>query len=180
MAKGLKYKLGLRALKKLSVARPRNRSFMPFGEVKDVLLAWDESQHEQDIHSIQKFIQFLEKHGKQVQTVVYHHTRKESKITIPEGDTSIHLSRRDFNAFGMPRSLQIKKLLSTQFDYFINMNLDGRLTLKSIAGFTNAACRIGFQRDKAISFYDLLIGSQNEPDMQQYVKDLQHYLQKIG
>jgi hypothetical protein len=70
--------------------------------------------------------------------------------------------------------------MSQPFDLFINMNLDGRLPLKSLAGFTKSACRIGYNRSKAMPFYDLILGNPEKPVMKSFVTDLEFYLQKIG
>ena len=180
MAKGLKYNIGIRALKKLSGKKTRERSFLPFDEVKEVLVTWDELQNETDLEHIQKFIKFLGKNGKHVVSVVYYHKRKLDKIPAPADDDTYHLSRNDFNAFGLPKTVQIKKIMAQQFDYFINLNMDGRLPLKSIAGLTTATCRIGYNRKKAIDFYDLIIGNPDDASIDKYIQDLEFYLQKIG
>jgi hypothetical protein len=182
MGKGLKYSLGVRALRKFAGKKIRPRSFVPFDEVNTVLLAWDEHQVSQPAEKkrIDKFIELLEAAGKKVTQVIYFHKRKPSKIPIPETDGAVHLSKNDFNAFGMPKTPQVKKLMAESYDYFINLNLDGRMPLKSIAGFTNATCRIGFNRSKSIEFYDVILGDPDNPKIEKFIEDLEYYLRKIG
>lgn len=176
----MKYNIGIRALKKLVNKRTQPRRFPPFQEVKEVLLAWDENQNEKDSSNIHTIIQFLESHKIHVFKVIYYHKRKKANIPESTDANTIHLSKLDFNAFGMPKTSSVKKIMAQPFDYFINLNLDGRLPLKSVAGFTKSACRIGYNRKKALDFYDLLLGNPESEDMEQYVKDLIFYLQKIG
>jgi hypothetical protein len=180
MAKGLKYNLGLRTLKKLLRQKDQVRRFPPFAEVKEVVLAWDEAQIETDQKSIDQFIAFWKKNKAHVIKVIYYHTRKKDKIPAAPDENTLHLSRLDFNPFGMPKTLQVKKLMSQSYDYFINLNMDGRLPLKSIAGFSKSACRIGYNRKKAIEFYDLLLGNPDDNSCEKFISDLQYYLQKIG
>jgi hypothetical protein len=180
MAKGLRYNLGVKALIKLINQKEQVRRFPPFAEVKEVLLAWDEGQLEADKDAINTFIAFLEQHGKHVVKVIYFHKRKQNKIPAAPDENTLHLSKLDFNAFGMPKTLQVKKVMSLQFDYFINLNMDGRLPLKSLAGFTKSACRIGYNRKKAVDFYDLILGNPDDSHMELFVRDLEYYLQKIG
>ncbi len=180
MAKGLKYNLGIRALRKLLNQREEVRRFPPFNEVKEVLLAWDEAQVETDQKAIDKFIKFWEKHNKHVVKVIYFHKRKKANIPEAPDANTLHLSKLDFNAFGMPKTAQVKKVMALPFDYFINLNMDGRLPLKSVAGFSKSACRIGYNRKKALDFYDLLLGNPEDPSLDGYVKDLEYYLQKLG
>lgn len=80
MAKGLKYNLGVRALKKLVTQQEQTRRFPPFAEVKEVMLAWDEAQMETDAKEIQRFVKFLENHGKSVVKVVYFHKKKKTSL----------------------------------------------------------------------------------------------------
>ena len=180
MAMGIKYNLGVRALKKLVNQQEQARRFPPFSEVKEVLLAWDEAQVESDAKEIQRFVKFLENSGKIVVKVVYFHKRKKENIPMPTDNSTLHLSKLDFNLIGMPKTVQVKKVMSQPFDLFINMNLDGRLPLKSLAGFTKSACRIGYNRSKAMPFYDLILGNPEKPVMKSFVTDLEFYLQKIG
>ncbi|MCC7297742.1 MAG: hypothetical protein IT244_05360 [Bacteroidia bacterium] len=180
MAKGLKYSIGIRALKKRIGLQKQVRRFPPFSEVKEVLLAWDEAQLESDQKHIEKFVKFWESHGKHVIKVVYFHKRKKDKIpAVPDANT-LHLSRLDFNPFGMPKTPQVKKIMSTPFDCFINLNMDGRLPLKSLAGFTKSTCRIGYNRHKTFDFYDLILGNPDDNRIDHFIKDLEYYLQKIG
>lgn len=180
MAKGLKYSLGLRALKKITGTSEIQRRFRKFEEVTEVLMAWDEAQLETDKKAIDKFVAFMEKHGKHVVKVIYFHKRKKDKIPPAPDDDTLHFSKLDFNALGLPKTTQVKKLMAQPYHYFINLNLDGRLPLKSIAGFSNAECRIGFNKDKAQQFYDLMLGNPDKPVIENYIKDLEYYLQKIG
>lgn len=180
MAKGLKYNIGVRRLRKLITLDEKKRRFPPFDEVKEVLLAWDENQSESDKPFIDKFIRFLESHGKRTTKVVYFHKRKKDKIPAAPDESYTHLSKLDFNPFGMPKTPAVKKLMAQPFHYFINLNMDGRLPLKSLTGFSNAQCRIGFNRNRVLDFYDLLLGNPDNPVMEAFVKDLEYYLQKIG
>lgn len=180
MAKGLRYSLGIRALKKLVNQKEQTRRFPPFAEVKEVLVAWDEAQLDTDKKAIETFVQFWEKHNKHVVKVVYFHKRKQQNIPSAPDENTLHLSKLDFNAFGMPKTVHVKKVMSLPFDYFINLNMDGRLPLKSLAGFTKSACRIGYNRKKALDFYDLILGNPDDSSIEHFVKDLEYYLQKIG
>lgn len=180
MAKGLKYSLGVRALTKRLSLTQRARKFAAFADVKEVLLAWDEAQQDTDQKYINQFVGFLEKHNKHVVKVIYFHKRKKENIPAPPDSDTLHLSKLDFNAFGMPKTTQVKQIMTRPFDYFINLNMDGRLPLKSITGFSKSACRIGCNRTKSINFYDLILGKPDDESIQNFIKDLEFYLQKIG
>lgn len=177
---GVKTTIGVRLLSKRSREKERIRLISSFEKASDVLICWDDAQWETDARHINEFLDFLKKQGKNVETVVYHHANKREKGRLFEMDTHIHLLKNDFNTFGLPKTTQVKKLLAKRFDYFINLNLDGRLALKSIAGLTNATCRIGFHREKSLPFYDILLGNPASGSIEAYIKDLKHYLHKIG
>lgn len=182
MAGGIKYNIGLKQLKKLSGKKKRVRSFVPFDSVQNVLLAWDEYQttDSKQRKAIDSFVAFLTDSGKSVTKAIYFHKRKKEKIPSPADENTLHISRNDFNLIGMPKTSQVKKLMAEPFDYFINLNLDGRLPLKSIAGFTQSTCRIGFNRSKSLEFYDIILGNPDKPEIKKFVEDLQYYLIKIG
>ncbi len=177
---GVKTTIGVRLLSKRSREKERIRLISSFEKASDILISWDDAQWETDARYINEFLEFLKKEGKNVETVVYHHANKREKGRLFEMDTHIHLLKNDFNTFGLPKTAQVKKLLAKRFDYFINLNLDGRLALKSIAGLTNATCRIGFHREKSLPFYDILLGNPASESIETYIADLKHYLHKIG
>lgn len=182
MAGGIKYNIGLKKLRKFSGKKTRHRGFIAFDKAQKILVAWDEYQlnESSDKKAIDSFISFLEKSGKSVTRAIYFHKRKKENIPVPVESDTLHFSKNDFNLVGLPKTPEIKKLTAEPFDYFINLNLDGRLPLKSIAGFTQASCRIGYNRAKAIEFYDLILGNPDKPDMKKFVEDLEYYLLKIG
>jgi hypothetical protein len=177
---GVTGNIGTRLLKKLSSEKERHRLINSFDKSTDILVAWDENQTETEGKTIEAFVQYLISAGKQVQCAVYHHTRKKELIKAFPKDGRLHLSKFDFNTFGLPKTQQLKQLLSKRFDYFINLNIEGRLPLNSIAGLTNATCRIGYPVEKSIPFYDVLIGNPHSDVLVAYIDDLKHYLQKIG
>jgi hypothetical protein len=177
---GVKTTIGVRLLSKRSKEKERIRLISSFEKASDILVCWDDAQWETDARHIQSFLDFLNKESKHVDTVVYHHANKREKGRLFDMDTHIHLMKNDFNTFGLPKTAQVKKLLAKRFDYFINLNLDGRLALKSIAGLTNATCRIGFHCEKTLPFYDILLGNPTSGNIETFIGDLKHYLHKIG
>jgi hypothetical protein len=182
MAGGIKYNIGLRQLKKITGKKKRARGFVPFDKAQNILLAWDEYQTAENSEkkAIDTFVEFLQTSGKDVTKAIYYHKRKQDKIPAPPDEKTVHISKLDFNVLGFPKSAPIKKLMSEPYDYFINLNLDGRLPLKSIAGFTQATCRIGFNRPKSFEFYDLILGNPDIQDIHKFIIDLKYYLLKIG
>jgi hypothetical protein len=177
---GVTGNIGNRLLKKLSSEKERHRLINSFNKSTDILVVWDENQAETESKNIEEFVQYLLSAGKTVQCAIYHHTRKKELIKSIPKDGRMHLSKFDFNAFGLPKTAEVKRLLSKRFDYFINLNIEGRLPLNSLAGLTNATCRIGYPAEKSLPFYDVLIGNPHSVVMEAYINDLKHYLQKIG
>ncbi len=177
---GVKTTIGVRLLKKRSNEKERIRLISSFEKATEIMVSWDDAQKETEGKQIESFIDYLKKEGKHVECVVYHHAAKREKGQLFDMDSHIHLLKTDFNTFGLPKTAQVKKLLAKRFDYYINLNMDGRLALKSIAGLTNSTCRIGYHREKALPFYDILIGTPGTPGIEAYIKDLKHYLHKIG
>jgi hypothetical protein len=180
MAGGVRRSIASRVLSKISKSKERIRIVNSFDKSVDFLVAWDEAQTDKDQKYIQDFLKFLHDSGKKVECVIYHHTRKKEKIKAFPKDGNIHLSKFDFSTLGLPKTVQVKKLLATKFDFFINLNQDGRFPLKSIAGLTNATCRIGFPLEKSLPFYDILIGNPANDTMEEFIKDLKFYVRKIG
>lgn len=180
MAGSVKKSIASRVLSKVSRSKERIRIVNSFDKSLDFLVAWDEAQTEKDHAHISDFLNFLKDAGKKVDCVIYHHTRKKEKINAFPKDGNIHLSKFDFSTLGLPKTVQVKKLLAAKYDFFINLNMDGRFPLKSIAGLTNSTCRIGFPLEKSLPFYDILIGNEQNESMADFVKDLKFYVRKIG
>lgn len=181
MAKGLKYTVGSKVLKRAIEGKGRKRNLVPFSEAKSFLILYDELQEKNDLPLLESFIEHLINAGKLVYTVVYHHTRKKKELpTVQEEENKLHLSKLDFNYLGLPKTTAVKKLIARHFDFLINLNLDGRVPLKSIAAFTNAGYRIGYNREKNIPYFDLLLGNKENSELEQFTKDIIYYIKKIG
>lgn len=182
MRSGVRYSIGKRVLKKLVSSRDKEKlkTFIPFHSANEFLVVWDESQNENHKSDIQTLLEFLHKQGKNVYRVIYHHTPKIERPSKSSDGKVFHFCRKDFNSLGLPKTMVVKKVIAHQFDYLINMNLDGRLALNSIIGFSNAKIRVGHRKYGGFGFYDLLIGNYNNENLRDYVADLKLYLQKIG
>lgn len=179
MTSKIKYRIGLRILKRLILQKQKNRIKPAFSKSKEILVSWDESQIEKDRKHIQGFLEFLHGQGKKVYRVIYHHTKELEMNPVSKDGEVYHLCKKDFSGLGLPKTLTVKKLIAHKFDYFINLNLDGKLPLKSLAGFTNASCRVGHTREKGFLFYDIMVGNPENPRIENFISDLKTHLTKI-
>ncbi len=175
----LKERVGRKALERKLLQHKHKRAVVSFPSTKNILLAFSSKQPEQELALIEQFAAQLKEMGKKVTRLIY--LGKLNRKEVKPGDIAgtIYLSNEDFNLWGMPVSAKSNDILSTPFDYAINLNMESPLQLCSMTACSNASLRIGPYKASDVACYDLMLGNNNQSDLKHFIRDLNHYIPKL-
>ncbi|MEY3984488.1 MAG: hypothetical protein RL160_2047 [Bacteroidota bacterium] len=175
----LKERVGRKVLEQRMLQHKQKRTVVSFPSAKHILLAFSMKQTEQELAIIEQFAAQLKEMGKKVTRLIY--LGKLNRKEVKPGDIAgtVYISNEDFNLWGMPVSAKSKDILSTPFDYVINLNMESPMQLCSMTACSKASLRIGPYKASDLACYDLMLGSNKQSDLKHYIRDLNHYIPKL-
>jgi len=91
-----------------------------------------------------------------------------------------YFSKKDINWFFIPIHSKVKDFISKEFDILIDLSLQDTFTLKYISGLSRAFCRVGKYSEENTDYYDLLFDVKATLSLNDYIKQITHYLTVIN
>lgn len=173
MLAGLKEKIAYRKLKKFK-QYPRNGELKPFREIRSIALVYNV-----DVISwkrVKKIIQFLESHAKSVTTLGYLNEKELSHEYTPNFK-HLFFCNEQLNYLKLPMPNTINTFLSTNFDYLINLDVQGEMVLQAVSAYSQAKARLGMYLKDYEFCQDFMV--KGEPaDAEELFEQLKPYLIK--
>ena len=154
----------------------RDKAFFNFESAKTVGIIFDATH--QDLYlKARSFIAALKKKGIKVKALGY--VGSKEAITYFRPHESIEFfSINNSNWHYMPKNLEVKEFMNSEFDMLINLSLDEYIPLKYIIGLTNAKIKLG-KYLKDIELYDFILQIEEGKSLDFYIKQLVHYMSVI-
>ncbi len=121
-----------------------------------VLMPEDESE----FHHCIEVLQFLEDHKKNI-TIVTHDYRV-SLIPAKYRQHVIEFGIEDLNKINLPTKKLVEKLLASNFNAVIDLNIKENLFSSYLSNLTSASLIIGFKKYNSDKYYNLQIANKNE------------------
>jgi len=87
-----------------------------------------------------------------------------------------YICKKDLNLFGLPKRDKIQKFINKDFDYLLNLDVEGNLQLQAISAYSKAKTRIGKYWDAFHFSQDFMVksvaGTAEDlfQDMKKYIK----------
>ncbi len=88
-------------------------------------------------------------------------------------------SRRDVNWFYRPIHSKVRDFIEKEFDILIDLSMQESFPLKYISGLSKAFCRVGKFSEENTEYYDLLFDINSSLSLNDYIKQITHYLTVI-
>ncbi|MCX6250767.1 MAG: hypothetical protein NTX61_08445 [Bacteroidetes bacterium] len=89
-------------------------------------------------------------------------------------------SKKDINWFFIPIHSKVKDFIGKEFDILIDLSLQDTFPLKYISGLSRAFCRVGKYSEENTDYYDLLFEVNSSLPLNDYIKQITHYLTVIN
>ncbi len=104
---------------------------------------------------------------------------RAAQLTENTKSRIIRLSQSHVNKFFLPRKLFLERVLESEYDVAIDLNLDFVLYAAYICRASNAKIRVGFSSDVADVFYNFQINIDKTKNAQEIYAQLIEYLKKF-
>ena len=104
---------------------------------------------------------------------------------LPDRITAIRylncFKEQDLNYFYRPISPEADQFIRTPFDILIDLNFRNLFPLEYISTLSHAGFKVGvFKNDYVNNPFDLMMETGNETDLEEYLKQVIHYLEMIN
>lgn len=161
----------------LARKKNRNKAFVSLADAKLVGILYD-ADIDTEKQTAQKLAETLRSQKKEVLLLGFMYVKKfPPNLHITYGTE--YFNRSHLNWAGMPVHQHLDNFLRTEFDYLINLHSSESLRFNYLVGKSKAKCKVGSYSPRYKDVYDLMVDTKSHsPD--EFVKQVLHYLQKIG
>ncbi|MBE0647713.1 MAG: hypothetical protein IH596_08015 [Bacteroidales bacterium] len=128
-----------------------------------------------DYNEVEAFVSELQKERKEVKALGYLPHKEMVSHFIPRLSYDF-FSQEEVNWYFMPTSARVSDFIRTDFDLLIDLTLEDNLSLKFIAGLSQARCKVGRFSETNNRYYDLMIKVDAPLPLTEFIKQIQHYL----
>ncbi len=170
---GIKQQIQQYALKLDLTKKRENKAFVSLTNVKTIgiLYCADNSKTKNLAHQL---VETLRQEKKDVQSFGFINAKKfEENLHIRYGYE--YFNKSHLNWVGLPTHAHVSTFTDKTFDYLIHLDTD-ILLLSLIASYSKAKCKISPSNTKFAEVYDFMVSAKKDS----FIKELLHYLQKIG
>ncbi len=157
------------SLKKIVV----DRKPTDYSAAKSIGILFDSTDLDER-QTVLKFADKLKGDGKKVSLMAYFDDRK------PHNEFHFkYFTKNEVDWLFRPKSDAIEDFIQSEFDIFFNLNLKPNLSLEYLSALSKAHLRVGPATNKTYC-YDLMIDSKNESNLNQFIRDIEFYLQRLN
>jgi hypothetical protein len=129
--------------------------------------------------TISEFVTQLQQDHKDVKALGFVRNKQMISRFLPKLSYDF-FSSKDVNWFFKPIHTRVRDFIEKEFDILIDLSMIDSLPLKYISGLSMAHCRIGRFSEKNTICYDLMIDLTSTMSLQDYIKQIIHYLTVIN
>ena len=125
------------------------------------------------------FVTQLQQEHKEVKALGYVRNKNLISRFLPKLSYD-YFSKKDINLFFIPIHSKVKDFIGKDFDILIDLSLQDNFPLKYISGLSRAFCRVGKYSEENTDYYDLLFDVNPALSLNDYIKQITHYLTVIN
>jgi len=147
--------------------------------IKKIGIVWDASKTG-EFSGLSKFHQKMQERNIDVKILGYYPGKE-----LPDQLTAIRflscIKRKELNFFYIPVSTEADVFISTKFDILIDINFDRMFPLQYITKLSAASFKVGlFYSEADSSTFDLMMEIKKPVQVENYLAQVIHYLEKIN
>lgn len=125
---------------------------------------------------LKQLTKLLSEEGKEIQTLLFRKKNEQPDIEIPH----MEFTKKDVNWLGKFKKYDVKKFISTDFDYLFSLCSKSTLPIENILANCKAKCRIGLFNIPDKDIFDIVIVPANQHFNSHSASELLYYLKKIN
>ena len=134
---------------------------------------------EETYNKVSQYVKTLQEKGKKVKALGYVENKRLTGFFMPK------LSYDFLDPTGLswnykPVASQAKDFIEAEFDILIDLSTDNILPLMFITALSKSGFKAGLQNKEKARFLDLMISLEDEQDLDELIKQIDHYLSIIN
>lgn len=160
-----------------TIKKTKAKKFIPFEQVQEIGIVYD-AESNQDELKILNYASHLRQQGKKVQLLGFINQKKvphTKKIHI----SSEFFSREKLNAFNLPEVSKIGRFVDTPFDVLLGIFRTNTLPLNAVSVYSKARYKIGGNATHGIRYFDTIIDTGTDTDIEHLAYQMEHYMKVI-
>jgi len=132
-----------------------------------------------DYEVVEEFVTQLQHDRKEVKALGYVENKNLINRFLPKLSYDF-FSVKDINWFYKPVKDKVTDFIQKDFDLLIDLDMKDNLPLKFISGLSMSRCRIGRFSEGSTSCYDLMIDVDASTSVNEFIRQITHYLTIIN
>jgi hypothetical protein len=149
----------------------QDKEFKSFADARTIGLIYDTEVVKSK--QITKMVHYFESMGKNVTTIGFVN-EKEIRNYLPNYKEE-YFCLVDLTFWKLPKEEKIKRFISTDFDYLINLDTVGQLQLQAISAQSVAKVRVGKHMDEFAYAHDFMIQS-DASNAEELFEEIKNYI----
>lgn len=134
---------------------------------------------EEAYNKVSGYVKRLQEMGKRVKAIGYVENKRLTGFFMPKLSYDfIDPTNLAWNY--KPVATQARDFMETEFDILIDLSTDNILPLMFITGLSKAKFKTGLQNKEKANYLDLMISLEKEEDLDELIKQIDHYLSIIN
>lgn len=134
----LREKIALSLLRK-HIQSTKSEQLKSLAHVREVGVVYDVKKT--PVQVINRVVHHFESEGKTVQALGFVNEKTLEGISGSKGES--FFCKKDLNFWKFPKKKSVQDFVGRDFDYLINLDLNGDMTLQAVSTFSKAKTRIG-------------------------------------
>lgn len=176
---GFGEKIGESYVRKQLKKKVRKPKTIGYGHAQSIGLVYQIKDKDYQ-HFINKFVGYLggEIGFKNIQTIGFFQGREVPEF-VKSGNKYQTLTKKDIKWNKIPKKDAVRDFVSHDYDILIDLTDKFIIPLKSVFVEANAKLKIGLHEEENQDFYDFMIALPKNATIQDYINQINHYLNLI-
>jgi len=164
-------------LKKEVLKRKRNVRSVNFKKAINIGILFDASE-KIEFEIVKLYIKKLKEQGKKVQAIGYYNL-PQTPVMMNSKLEYDFVTAKEINWHYKPKGSITNFFIEQNFDMLLNLCTKNCMPLMYLLALSKAKFKVGTYREKYIAYYDLLVHHQKEKDLNNFIANVEKYLENI-
>lgn len=171
--------LGEARLRRKTGSIARKKAFINFAQAKTIAIIFD-STNVDHLELVKKYVSDLKEKKKTVKAIGYF-DQKFTPVNISYAKSEFDFfNQKELTRLNQPASPYIRTFIEEPHDVFIDLNIQNKFPLRSIALQSRASFKIGVDIPANQQVHDLLISVKPEEGLVRYLTQVEKYFEMIN
>lgn len=158
----------------LSLKKPNGRRFsVGYPEARHVGIIFSVEDVQKHEH-IKKLVKRIQQDGKTVEVLSFLGKDKQNHEFLFD-----FFTEKDISFWGGFKTDRVRQFMTKEFDYLIHVDVGSNMYFERMLAKSAARCRIGNYCDRKSRFYEMMVKTKEQNNIEELVNQLYHYTRSL-